>query len=156
MLAAEFHEIASPMSRTPAVTLFALLAALGVVSAALAGTTRGKDDPGVTPKPILLGATPPLTCPMSASASIARGADAYFRYVNAKGGVNGRTITYRVLDDASVPAQTAALTKELVEQEKVFAVFGSVGTDAALAVRSYLNTAKVPQMLLASGATTFG
>jgi branched-chain amino acid transport system substrate-binding protein len=156
MLAAAFHEIASPMSRTPAVTLFALLAALGVVSAALAGTTRGKDDPGVTPKTILLGATAPLTGPMSASASIARGADAYFRYVNAKGGVNGRTITYRVLDDASVPAQTAALTKELVEQEKVFAVFGSVGTDAALAVRSYLNTAKVPQMLLASGATTFG
>src|SRR5262249_2107664 len=47
-------------------------------------------------------------------------------------------------------------TKQLVEQDKVFAVLGSVGTDTALAVRSYLNTAKVPQMLLASGATTLG
>jgi branched-chain amino acid transport system substrate-binding protein len=85
-----------------------------------------------------------------------KGAEAYFKYVNGRGGVNGRTIAYRVLDDGYNPAQTLTLTKQLVEQDKVFAMFNAVGTETNLAVRPYLNTAKVPQLLVASGGTTFG
>lgn len=137
--------------------LAALAASLAVgVTAAFAGAVRGGDDPGVTPTTILLGGTAPLTGPAAGYAGIARGAEAYFRYVNARGGVRGRTIIYRVLDDAHNPSQTMALTKQLVEEDKVFAVFGAVGTATNLAVRPYLNAAKVPQLFVASGGTTVG
>ena len=75
----------------------------------------------------------------SAYASVSRGAEAYFKYVNARGGVNGRTITYRFLDDGYNPAETVPLTRQLVEQDKVFAIFNSLGTESNLAVRPYLN-----------------
>jgi len=126
------------------------------VSAALAGTTGGKDDPGVTPKSILLGGTAPLSGLASSYASVSRGAEAYFKYVNARGGVNGRMITYKVLDDGYNAAQTVPLTRQLVEQDKVFAIFNPLGTESNLAVRPYLNQAKVPQLFVGSGATTFG
>jgi branched-chain amino acid transport system substrate-binding protein len=87
---------------------------------------------------------------------VARGADAYFKYVNAKGGVLGRTISYKIVDDGYNPAQSVQVTRQLVEQEGVFAVFNSLGTEQNLAVRDYLNASKVPQLFVASGATTFG
>lgn len=82
--------------------LFAVLVLAGA-PAALAGAAA---DPGVTPTTILLGGTTPLSGPASAYASVARGADAYFKYVNARGGVNGRRIAYKYLDDAYNPSQT--------------------------------------------------
>lgn len=145
------------MNRKLALTSIALVAAVAVgVPAAVAGTARGAADPGVTASSILLGGTAPLTGPASPFASIARGADAYFRYVNARGGVAGRRITYTYLDDASNPAESVKLTRQLVEQEKVFAVFNSLGTEQSLSVREYLNAEKVPQLFVASGATTWG
>jgi branched-chain amino acid transport system substrate-binding protein len=145
------------MSRKLALACLSLAAALALgVTAAFAGTVKGGSDPGLTSTSILLGGTSPLSGPASAYASVARGADAYFRYVNARGGVLGRTISYKVVDDAYNPAQTVQATRQLVEQEKVFAVFNSVGTEQGLAVRDYLNTAKVPQLFVASGATTWG
>ena len=134
------------------------LAAVFVLGAAVAhaGIARGSADPGVTPTSILLGGTSPLSGPASAYASVARGAEAYFRYVNAKGGVLGRTITYKILDDAYNPAQSVQVTRQLVEQENVFAVFNSLGTEQNLAVRDYLNEKNVPQLFVASGATVFG
>ena len=114
------------MHRKLTLILLVLAASLTVgVGAALAGTTGGKDDPGVTPKTILLGGTAPLTGLASSYASISRGAEAYFKYVNARGGVNGRTITYRVLDDGYNAAQAVPLTRQLVEQDKVFAIFNA-------------------------------
>jgi branched-chain amino acid transport system substrate-binding protein len=133
----------------------ALIVLVGV-PAALAGTAARTADPGVTPTSILLGGTSPLTGAASAYASVARGADAYFKYVNARGGVNGRTIRYTYLDDAYNPAQTVQATRQLVEQEKVFAIFNSLGTEQNLATRDYLNAQKVPQLFVASGATTWG
>ena len=126
------------------------------VTAAIAGTARGGSDPGVTPNSILLGGTAPLTGPSAQYAAIARGADAYFKYLNARGGINGRKITYRSSTTHRSPPQSLPLTRELVEQEKVFAVFNSFGTAQNLAVRPYLNGMKVPQLLVASGATTLG
>ena len=98
----------------------------------------------------------PLSGPASAYASVARGANAYFRYVNARGGVNGRSITYKIVDDAYNPRQTVQATRQLVEQDKVFAIFNSLGTEQNVATRAYLNANRVPQLFVASGATTFG
>jgi branched-chain amino acid transport system substrate-binding protein len=135
---------------------------LVVLSLALAGaiatgaTAASSADPGITARTILLGGTSPLSGPASAYASVARGANAYFKYANARGGVNGRTITYKIVDDAYNPSQTVTATKQLVEQDKVFAIFNSLGTEQNEAIRPYLNQARVPQLFVASGATTFG
>jgi len=136
-----------------AVAVAALAASL---PAALGGEGAGSADPGVTPTSVLLGGTTPLTGPASAYASVARGADAYFKHVNARGGVNGRTIAYKYVDDVYNPAQTVQATRQLVEQDQVFAIFNSLGTEHNRAIRDYLNQVKVPQLFSASGDTSFG
>ena len=73
--------------------------------------------PGVTPTQITLGATIPITGPAAAYGSVGRGADAYFKYVNSKGGVFGRKIDYKYLDDEFDVAKTITLTRQLVEQD---------------------------------------
>jgi branched-chain amino acid transport system substrate-binding protein len=133
--------------------LVAVVLALVVLPVALAGAAA---DPGVTPTTILLGGTSPLTGPAAAYASVARGAKAYFDSVNAKGGVSRREVEYKILDDAYNPGQSIQVTRQLVEQDEVFAVFNSLGTEHNLAVRDYLNQSKVPQLFVASGATTWG
>src|SRR4029079_6136859 len=145
------------MTRKPLLTLLALALALAAgATAALAATTRTTTDPGVTPTSILLGGTAPLTGPQTAYASIARGAKAYFDYVNSRGGVNGRRIEYIARDDASDPVRTAAETRRLVEQDGVFAIFNSFGTEQNLAARDYLTQRKLPQLFAASGASALG
>jgi branched-chain amino acid transport system substrate-binding protein len=129
------------------------ICALAIVSAASAG---GVATPGVTSKQILIGGTIPLSGPASAYASVAKGADAYFKYVNAHGGVLGRSIKYKYEDDAYDPSQTIQKTRDLVQNDKVFAIYNTLGTEQNLAVRSYLNQLKVPQLLVASGASTWG
>ncbi len=112
-------------------------------------------DTGVTKDSILIGATVPLSGPAAAYGTIAKASDAYFHYVNDNGGVNGRQLSYKYLDDAYNPAQTVPLTKQLVEQEQVFLTFGGLGTQSQTSVRDYLNGKKVPQVIVATGATTF-
>src|SRR5881275_2017263 len=133
--------------------LFGVVGALAAVSAASAG---GSSTPGVTAKQILIGGTTPLTGPASAYASVAKGAAAYLRYVNAHGGVNGRQVAYKYLDDGYDPSQKIQRTRDLVQNDKVFAIYNTLGTEQNLAVRSYLNQLKVPQLLVASGASTWG
>ena len=119
-----------------------------IAAAALALTT-----PGVTANSITLGATIPITGPAAAYGSVGRGADAYFKYVNSKGGVFGRKILYKYEDDEFDVAKTILLTRQLVEQDDVLAIFNSVGTEHALAIRSYLNDRKVPQLFVGSGVS---
>ncbi len=133
--------------------LFGVLSALVIVSAASAG---GSSTPGVTAKQILIGGTTPLSGPASAYAAVAKGADAYFKYVNDHGGVFGRSIKYKYEDDAYDPSQTIEKVRGLVQNDKVFAIYNTLGTEQNLAVRSYLNQLKVPQLLVASGASTWG
>src|SRR5437762_10923994 len=104
--------------------LFGVLCALVIASAASAG---GSATPGVTSKQILIGGTTPLSGPASAFSAVAKGADAYFKYVNAKGGVNKRKVKYKYVDDGYDPAQTVQATKQLVQQDKVFAICNSLG-----------------------------
>ena len=139
--------------RSSRVVLSVLVLAGALANSAAAASSA---DPGITGTTILLGGTSPLSGTASGYASIARGASAYFKYVNANGGVNGRTITYKVLDDAYNPLQTVTATRQLVEQDKVFAIVNALGTEHNIATRSYLNENRVPQLFVASGATTFG
>jgi branched-chain amino acid transport system substrate-binding protein len=139
------------------IQLLALVALLGLSAAsAPAGAQHLAAEPGVTPTSLLLGGTTPLSGTASAYAAVARGADAYLKYVNARGGVFKRKLTYKYVDDAYNPAQTVQATRQLVEQDGVFAIFNSLGTEHNLAIREYLNAAKVPQLFVASGATTWG
>jgi branched-chain amino acid transport system substrate-binding protein len=134
--------------------LAVLAAALAVfLPTALAGSAA---DPGITSTAIVIGGTSPLTGPAASYASVARGAKAYFEFVNANGGVNRRKLDYRIVDDAYNPAQTVQAVRRLVEQDRVFAVFNTLGTESNLAIRDYLNQVKVPQLFVASGATTWG
>ncbi len=131
-----------------------MLGALALVSGA-AGATRL--DPGVSSSSVKIGGTVPLSGVAAAYASVARGADAYFKYWNeTHGGVNGRKIDYEYLDDQYDPSKTVDQTRRLIQEEHVFAVFNSLGTEQNLAVRALLNGAKVPQIFVASGGLTFG
>ncbi len=130
--------------------------ALATAVGAAAATAGRSADPGVTSTSIVLGGTTPLSGTAAAYASVARGAEAYFKYANARGGVNGRKIEYTYLDDAYNPAQTIQATRQLVEQQKVFAIFNTLGTETNEAIRDYLNAAKVPHLFAASGSTSFG
>ena len=134
---------------------YLILLVLGALALA-AGASGAASETGVTSTQVLIGGTTPLSGPASAYQSVAKGAAAYFAYVNAKGGVNKRKIKYLYKDDAYDPSKTVDDTRELVQQDKVFAIFNSLGTDQNLAIRSYLNALKVPQLFVASGATTFG
>ena len=128
-----------------------IVLALVVVPAALAGST-----PGVTASTITIGGTVPITGPAALFGSVGRGADAYFKYVNAHGGVNGRKIKYLYRDDGYDPSKTVALTRELVENDKVFAIFSTIGTDNTVATTDYLNAAKVPQLFAGTGTARVG
>jgi branched-chain amino acid transport system substrate-binding protein len=139
--------------RKTGVLITVLAAALAV---ALPASGRETADPGVTGSSILIGGTTPLSGVASAYASVARGAEAYFKYVNARGGVNGRRIQYKYLDDQYNPSVTVQQTRQLVQQDRVFAIFNTLGTEHNLAIRDYLNSVKVPQIFAASGARTFG
>ena len=136
-----------------AALVVALVAAFGIaLPGAHAGSTA---DPGVTGNSILLGGTVPLTGPAAAFASVAPGADAYFRYVNDRGGVFGRKLRYKYVDDGFEVNRTVDQTRRLVQQDRVFAIFNSIGTEHAIAVRPYLNQVRVPHVFTGTGASTF-
>jgi branched-chain amino acid transport system substrate-binding protein len=123
------------------------------IPGALAGSAA---DPGITPTTIHIGGTTPLTGSAQAFSSVAKGAAAYFKYVNARGGVNGRKVDYEYLDDQYTPSETVRQTRILVQDRHVFAIFNTLGTETNEAIRPYLNELGVPQLFAASGATTFG
>jgi branched-chain amino acid transport system substrate-binding protein len=122
-------------------------------AAAAAALLGSGSTPGVTSSTIEIGGTVPLSGPAAAFGSTGRGADAYFRYVNAHGGVFGRKIIYKYVDDGYDPARTVQLTQQLVEQDQVFALFNTIGTEHALAIRSYVNDRKVPDLFVGSGVS---
>jgi branched-chain amino acid transport system substrate-binding protein len=108
--------------------------------------------PGITPTTITIGSHQPLTGPAAPGYSeIAPASNAYFAYVNAHGGVYGRKIVYKYLNDAYDPTTTASVVRQLVLQDNVYAIFNGLGTPTHLAVVSFLNSEKVPDVFVASG-----
>ncbi|MEP7177994.1 MAG: ABC transporter substrate-binding protein [Pseudonocardiales bacterium] len=150
--------------------------ALALVGLMACGSTKKKDGgnatgdtsaPGVTKDSILVGTTQPLTGPAAPGYSkISAAMTAYFKYANEGGGINGRKVTLKVLDDGYNPANTASQTRQLVLQDKVFALLGSLGTPTHTAVLDFVKTNKVPDLFVSSGSrnwnqpskypTTFG
>jgi branched-chain amino acid transport system substrate-binding protein len=134
--------------------LCVVAAAIAVVASTAGATSQGA--PGVTGDSITIGGTFPLSGPASLYATIQGAEKAYFGYVNAHGGVHGRMINDIIRDDQYDPSQTPALVKQLVEQDHVFAIVGSLGTAPALSTWNYLNGHGVPQVLLATGDSYWG
>jgi branched-chain amino acid transport system substrate-binding protein len=137
--------------------LGALLGAL-LVTAAVAGTAGASPQgtPGVSSKQITIGGTFPYTGPAALYKTIPVAEQAWYAYVNAKGGVFHRKINDMTIDDSYNPAQTVPAVKKLVEQDHVFAIVGSLGTAPGLSTWGYLNQHKVPQVLLATGDAYWG
>jgi branched-chain amino acid transport system substrate-binding protein len=136
--------------------MYLLAAVFGALVLASVASGAGTATPGVSSTQVVIGGTTPLTGIASAYSAVARGAEAYFRYVNAHGGVNKRKIKYLIRDDGYDPSRTIDQVRELVQQDKVYAIFNSLGTEQNQAIRDYLNAVKVPQLFVASGATTWG
>jgi branched-chain amino acid transport system substrate-binding protein len=130
-----------------------VVASLLVAGIATASTTA---TPGVSATTITLGSSGPLTGEAAAAAGVLRGAEGYFKYVNSRGGVNGRKIDFKYLDDAYDPSKTVQNVRQLIQQDNVFALFSVVGTNGNLAIRDFANASGVPTVFSASGATTFG
>ncbi len=134
----------------------AFVTVVGLAAVATSATGAQKLDPGVTASKIVIGGTFPFSGPAALYAAIPTAERAYFLYQNAHGGVNGRKINFSYLDDAYDPSKTVPATQKLVEQSHVFAVYGSLGTAPVLATRQYLNSKKVPQVLVATGDSYWG
>ncbi|GIE79546.1 ABC transporter substrate-binding protein [Actinoplanes philippinensis] len=141
-------------------------AALSVVLLATAGCTNdggggsgsggSANVPGVTDTEIVVGTHMPLTGPAAGGYSkIAPATKAYFDYVNANGGVHGRKITYKIKDDGYNPANTQTVVRELVLQDKVFAVLNGLGTPTHTGVLDFLKTNRVPDLFVASGSRSW-
>jgi ABC-type branched-subunit amino acid transport system substrate-binding protein len=133
--------------------------ALAGISAALIGApavAQKKYDSGATDKEITIGGISPYSGPASAYGTIGKAIDAYFKKVNAEGGINGRQIKFITLDDGYNPARTVEQTRKLVEQEEVLLLFNTLGTPPNTAIHKYMNQRKVPQLFVATGATLWG
>ena len=147
-----------------------LLATLSLVAAvslqSALGATRASESaeavPGITKNQIVIGGTFPLTGPASLYAPIPKGMDAYFKWANqrkgadGKLGVYGRKIVWKYYDDGYNPANTVQLTNQLVLQDKVFAIVGTLGTEPNIPIRPLLNSRKVPHILVSTGASYWG
>ena len=108
--------------------------------------------PGITATTITIGSHQPLTGVAAPGYDeIAPASNAYFQYVNAHGGIDGRKIVYKYLDDKYDPTNTVSVVKQLVLQDNVYAIFDGLGTPTHLAVAPYLNSSKVPDVFVASG-----
>lgn len=120
------------------------------------GSAGGGDATGVTDTTVKVGSHQPLTGPAAAGYSaISPATKAYFEYVNEQGGVNGRKIEYVVRDDGYNPANTQKVVRELVLQDKVFAILNGLGTPTHTGVLDFLKTNRVPDLFVASGSTSW-
>lgn len=115
-----------------------------------------KYDPGVTDTEIKIGQTMPYSGPASAYGTIGRAEAAYFKKVNEAGGINGRKINFISVDDSYSPPKAVEQVRKLVEEDQVLAIFQPLGTPSNTAIQKYLNTKKVPQLFVSTGATKWG
>src|SRR5918995_329829 len=131
-----------------------------LTAAALAVTVMGgsafaqkKYDTGATDTEIKIGNIMPYSGPASAYGVIGKTIDAYFKKVNAEGGINNRKINFVSYDDGYSPPKAVEQTRKLVESDEVLFLFNVLGTPPNSAIQKYLNSKKVPQLFVATGAT---
>ena len=112
-----------------------------------------KYDTGATDSEVKVGNIMPYSGPLSAYGVVGLTEAAYFRKVNAEGGINGRKINFISYDDAFSPPKTVEQARKLVESDEVLLIFQSLGTPPNLAIHKYMNINKVPQLFVATGAS---
>src|SRR5437899_4734276 len=134
--------------------LGAFSAALAVLAATSSGSLAQKIyDVGATDTEIKIGNIMPYSGPASAYGVIGKTEQAYFNKINAEGGINGRKINFISYDDAYSPPKTVEQARKLVESDEVLFIFNSLGTPPNTAIQKYMNSKKVPQLFVATGAT---
>jgi ABC-type branched-subunit amino acid transport system substrate-binding protein len=130
------------------------VAALAVLAATTSGAlAQKKYDTGATDTEIKIGNIMPYSGPASAYGVIGKTEDAYFKKINAEGGINGRKIDFISYDDSYSPPKTVEQARKLVESDEVLFIFNSLGTPPNSAIHKYMNAKKVPQLFVATGAT---
>jgi branched-chain amino acid transport system substrate-binding protein len=129
-------------------------AALLILAASTSGASAQKKyDTGATDTEIKIGNIMPYSGPASAYGVIGKTEEAYFKKINAEGGINGRKINFISYDDAYSPPKAVEQARKLVESDEALLIFNSLGTPSNSAIHKYMNSKKVPQLFVATGAT---
>jgi len=129
-------------------------AAFAVLAASASGAlAQKKYDTGATDTEIKIGNIMPYSGPASAYGVIGKTEAAYFKKINDAGGINGRKINFISYDDGYSPPKTVEQARKLIESDEVLFIFNSLGTPPNSAIHKYMNSKKVPQLFVATGAT---
>ena len=134
-----------------ALTAFAVAAVV-----ATSASAQKKYDPGASDTEIKIGNIMPYSGPASSYGVIGKTEEAYFRKINAEGGINGRKINFITYGDAYSPPKAIEQARKLVESDEVLLIFQPLGTPSNSATQKYMNSKKVPQLFVATGATKWG
>ena len=137
-------------------TFLAGVSSAAALSASGTAFAQKKYSEGASDTEIKIGNTNPYSGPASAYGVIGKTIDAYWKSVNAAGGINGRKVTFITLDDGYNPAKTVECIRQLVEQDKVLCTFNTLGTPCNTAIHKYMNQKKVPMLFVATGASKWG
>jgi branched-chain amino acid transport system substrate-binding protein len=130
--------------------------ALGIALAANPASAQKKYDVGATDTEIKIGNIMPYSGPASAYGMIGKTIDAYFKKINAEGGINGRKINFISYDDGYSPPKAVEQARKLVESDEVLFIMNPLGTPSNSAIQKYMNAKQVPQLFVATGATKWG
>jgi len=145
--------------KTMPVRMQNLVALTALAIGAMVATTahaQKKYDSGATDTEIKIGNIMPYSGPASSYGVIGKTEEAFFKMINAEGGVNGRKINFITYDDAYSPPKAIEQARKLVESDEVLLIFQPLGTPSNSAIMKYMNAKKVPQLFVASGGTKFG
>ena len=137
-------------------TFLAGVSTAAVLSASGTALAQKKYSEGASDTEIKIGNTNPYSGPASAYGVIGKTIEAYWKSVNAAGGINGRKINFITLDDGYSPPKTVECIRQLVEQDKVLCTFNTLGTPCNTAIHKYMNQKKVPMLFVATGASKWG
>ena len=129
------------------------LLGLAMAASATAALAQKKYDTGASDTEIKIGNIVPYSGPASAYGVVGRAMGAVFKKVNDEGGINGRKINFISYDDAYSPPKAVEQARKLIESDEVLLLFGTLGTPSNTAIQKYVNSKKVPQLFVATGAT---
>ena len=129
-----------------------LTLASGGMLALLSVPASAANDPGISDKEILICSYQPMTGKISSYFRMGKGADAWFKYVNDNGGINGRKVDYKMVDDKYEPARTMTVVKRFIERDKCFAIVSPLGSAPTAAVIDYITSKDVPLIGAGTGA----
>jgi branched-chain amino acid transport system substrate-binding protein len=126
---------------------------VSITAAASSAMAQKRYDPGASDTEIKIGNINPYSGPASSYGVIGKTEAAYFNKINTDGGINGRKINFISYDDSYSPPKTVEQARKLVENDGVLLIFQSLGTPPNTAIQRYMNSKRVPQLFVATGAT---